>query len=257
MGTKIIEQGSTAGGIAKVQYLDESGNVLYEVNDSDKIFKMVNGKISGLAGTGNRMVTADSSGNLSASNSILEVGGDKSAVFTGNIGLREATPKAAIQIGRKANIFNGANTTNANWLDLGYNVYYNGGYKYTVGTGSVGDEASLLEIGNDMAFYTAVAGATDASVSLIKRFHASKDFVQIPLLAGTGNRMVVADSSGNLSATDRFKVNNIPTINTSGEINSVYMDVYDISFQWMNDTTLKIAMKGSDGVLRSVNLTLS
>ena len=65
MGTKIIEQGSTAGGIAKVQYLDESGNVLYEVNDSDKIFKMVNGKISGLAGTGINMVVADSIGNLS------------------------------------------------------------------------------------------------------------------------------------------------------------------------------------------------
>ena len=75
MGTKIIEQGSTAGGIAKVQYLDESGNVLYEVNDSDKIFKMVNGKISGLAGTGSRMVVADSSGNLSAS-------GDK--IFSGS-----------------------------------------------------------------------------------------------------------------------------------------------------------------------------
>ena len=70
MGTKIIEQGSTAGGIAKVEYLDESGNVLYEVNDSDKIFKMVNGKISGLAGTGNRMVTADASGNLSAGEQI-------------------------------------------------------------------------------------------------------------------------------------------------------------------------------------------
>ena len=66
MGTKIIETGSTAGGVAKVEYKDEAGNVLYEVNDSDKIFKMVNGKISGLAGTGNRMVVADSSGNLSA-----------------------------------------------------------------------------------------------------------------------------------------------------------------------------------------------
>ena len=66
MGTKIIEQGSTAGGIAKVEYKDESGNVLYEVNDSDKIFKMVNGKISGLAGTGTRMVTTDASGKLSA-----------------------------------------------------------------------------------------------------------------------------------------------------------------------------------------------
>ena len=56
-----------------MQYLDESGNVLYEVNDGDKIFKMVNGKISGLAGTGTRMVVADSSGNLRASGIITKL----------------------------------------------------------------------------------------------------------------------------------------------------------------------------------------
>ena len=47
-----------------MQYLDESGNVLYEVNDSDKIFKMVNGKISGLAGVGQRGIVAGDDGRL-------------------------------------------------------------------------------------------------------------------------------------------------------------------------------------------------
>ena len=34
MGTKIIETGSTAGGIAKVQYKDESGNIIFEFDDN-------------------------------------------------------------------------------------------------------------------------------------------------------------------------------------------------------------------------------
>ena len=58
--------------------------MLYEVNDSDKIFKMVNGKISGLAGTGNRMVVADSIGNLSADMQVES--GDWTPVLRGNTG---------------------------------------------------------------------------------------------------------------------------------------------------------------------------
>lgn len=76
-------------------------------------------------------------------------------------------------------------------------------------------------------------------------------------LAGTGNRMVLADASGNLSAAVKFKENGIPLINASGGPNVYLMSIYDISFHWMNDTNLRITMKGSDGVLRSVNLTLS
>ena len=34
MGTKIIETGSTAGGIAKVEYKDEAGNVLWYYDDA-------------------------------------------------------------------------------------------------------------------------------------------------------------------------------------------------------------------------------
>ena len=66
MGAKIIETGSTAGGIAKVEYKDEAGNVLWYYDDAGNFVRNGNAKITGLAGTGNRMVVADSSGNLSA-----------------------------------------------------------------------------------------------------------------------------------------------------------------------------------------------
>lgn len=36
MGTKIIETGSTAGGIAKVQYKDENGNIIFEFDDTTR-----------------------------------------------------------------------------------------------------------------------------------------------------------------------------------------------------------------------------
>ena len=67
MGTKIIETGSTAGGTAKVEYKDEAGNVLWYYDDTGNFVRNGNAKITGLAGTGTRMVTADASGNLSAS----------------------------------------------------------------------------------------------------------------------------------------------------------------------------------------------
>ena len=59
--------------------------MLYEVNDSDKIFKMVNSKVSGLSGTGSRMVVADSTGNLSAGTTrqVTIAGNFSSPVSTG------------------------------------------------------------------------------------------------------------------------------------------------------------------------------
>ena len=70
MGPKIIETGSTAGGIAKVEYKDESNNVLWYYDDAGNFLRNGNAKITGLtetgsakitglAGTGNRMVIAD------------------------------------------------------------------------------------------------------------------------------------------------------------------------------------------------------
>ena len=72
MGTKIIETGSTAGGIAKVEYKDEAGNVLWYYDDAGNFVRNGNAKITGLAGTGSRMVMADSSGNLSAVGNIYK-----------------------------------------------------------------------------------------------------------------------------------------------------------------------------------------
>ena len=123
MGTKIIETGSTAGGIAKVEYKDEAGNVLWYYDDAGKFVRNGNAKITGLAGTGTRMVTAD--------------------------------------------------------------------------------------------------------------------------------------ASGNLNTASEFRVNVIPLIGVSGGPNVTLMSNYDISFHWISNTSLRIVMRGSDGVLRSIDLTLS
>ena len=54
MGTKIIETGSTAGGIAKVEYKDEAGNVLWYYDDNGNFVRNGNIKIDGnLSGTNN------------------------------------------------------------------------------------------------------------------------------------------------------------------------------------------------------------
>jgi len=47
MGAKIIETGSTAGGIAKVEYKDEAGNVLWYYDDAGNFVRNGNIKING------------------------------------------------------------------------------------------------------------------------------------------------------------------------------------------------------------------
>ena len=66
MGTVINEVGSTAGGVAKVEYKDQAGNVLWYYDDAGNFVRNGNAKITGLAGTGTRIVTADANGLLSA-----------------------------------------------------------------------------------------------------------------------------------------------------------------------------------------------
>ena len=71
MGTIINEVGSTEGGVAKVEYKDQAGNVLWYYDDAGNFVRNGNAKITGLAGTGSRVVFADSNGNLFASSKIL------------------------------------------------------------------------------------------------------------------------------------------------------------------------------------------
>lgn len=146
-------------------------------------------------GEANKLIKTNSSGNILTSGKIGITTGASDA----------SSPKSPIQIGNKANIFNGNGTVGANWLDLGYNIFfYNGAYRYTAGTGVAGDEASLLEISGGLAYYTAPAGVADATINATKRLHITKDIFQVPLLAGTGTRVVVADASGNLSASTKL-----------------------------------------------------
>ena len=179
MGTKIIEQGSTAGGIAKVQYLDESGNVLYEVNDSDKIFKMVNGKISGLAGTGNRMVVADSSGNLSAGTTI-GVGnisgsmcswGSTSSAFVFKINTYDATNIVRFYISQQ-----GSNATLEPRIIEIYGFFNSSQRWITVGTTRIiqaGDaRLASLVVSTD----TSVAGIVTMTLSNAIAFYATAEY---------------------------------------------------------------------------------
>ena len=65
MGTKIIETGSTAGGIAKVEYKDELGNVLWYYDDAGNFVRTGNIKIDGnLSGTNNIAIQGTAYNNL-------------------------------------------------------------------------------------------------------------------------------------------------------------------------------------------------
>lgn len=204
IGTKIIEQGSTAGGIAKVQYLDESGNVLYEVNDSDKIFKMVNGKISGLAGTGNRMVTADSSGNLSASGEITGLIQAEGNILTNAIGLAGTVSSAYI---RSLNAY--STPTNPD-----YSFWYN----------------------DNTGIYHPSADTLGISSGGVSRAIFSPSGIKLPLLAGTGNRAVYSDALGvltNTSSDVRVK-KNIENITNEMNVLDVLKSIRGVTYNWDN-----------------------
>ena len=65
MGTKIIETGSTAGGIAKVEYKDELGNVLWYYDDAGNFVRNGNIKIDGnLSGASNIAIQGTAYSNL-------------------------------------------------------------------------------------------------------------------------------------------------------------------------------------------------
>ena len=65
MGAKIIETGSTAGGIAKVEYKDEAGNVLWYYDDAGNFVRNGNAKIDGnLSGTNNIALQGTAYSNL-------------------------------------------------------------------------------------------------------------------------------------------------------------------------------------------------
>ena len=71
MGTKIIETGSTAGSIAKVEYKDELGNVLFSFDDSNSVL----GNILTTSGAAGKLLKTGTAGNIGVGIGATEVSG--------------------------------------------------------------------------------------------------------------------------------------------------------------------------------------
>ena len=131
MGTKIIETGSTAVGIAKVEYKDESNNVLWYYDDAGNFVRNGNIKIDGnLSGTNNIAIQGTAYSNLENNVKIVQgvpQGGKMllgAGSFTGAIKIK--LPKAKSNTMFKFRIkINGHSETlkqsNTEYIVTGYN----------------------------------------------------------------------------------------------------------------------------------------
>lgn len=98
--------------------------------------------------------------------------------------------------------------------------------------------------------YNVILGATD--------LHKSGD-QQLVIGAGTSN-WINGDNKyyvGLGTATPKHKLDVEGDIEFTAVNSSTPTGAKDVTFEYVNDTTLKIKMKGTDGVVRSTTLTLS
>ena len=138
MGTKIIETGSTAGGIAKVEYKDEAGNVLWYYDDAGNFVRNGNIKIDGnLSGTNNIAIQGTAYSNLENNVKIVQGvprGGKMylgSSLQTGAIKIK--LPKARSNAMFKFKVkMNGhvSNKSSSEYIVKGYNSYSGMGNTY-------------------------------------------------------------------------------------------------------------------------------
>lgn len=92
----------------------------------------------------------------------------------------------------------GAQTTAAGEFDVGWNWYYNSGFKYRVA--DVALRLSFNATSGEVTIWTAPSGSADAAITWTKQVVVTSSGVTIPSLAGTGSRTVVASATGVLSA---------------------------------------------------------
>ena len=139
MGTKIIETGSTAGGIAKVEYKDEAGNVLWYYDDNGNFVRNGNIKIDGnLSGTNNIAIQGAAYSNLENNVKIVQgvpAGGKMhlgAGSFTGAIKIK--LPKAKSNTMFKFRVKMNGQLENK----ISSSEYIVKGYNSSVGMGNTG-----------------------------------------------------------------------------------------------------------------------
>jgi hypothetical protein len=193
--TGIRQLTTVVGGYAKRIWYSLNGttpiNELMSIDDAGK-FKCASEQITGLAGTGNRMVVADSSGNLSAPTAI-----STDLSFTGRI----LSNVGYVGSGNNYNIKLSSGISTNGYLSgasLSESSYYSiaGTFKSETTT-----SARLALFGGDTIFYGDTGLTAGGTYIPTERFRVTPTGLKVASLAGTGSRMVVADSSGNLSAS--------------------------------------------------------
>ena len=206
-----------------MQYLDGNGNVLYEVNDSDKIFKMVNGKISGLAGTGNRMVIADSTGNLRAADTQdINLSGRYISSYVYQAGGNNYNIKMGSDIGSNGYLA-GASLTESAYYTV------SGNYKSEKTT-----SAAISLFDGNTVFYGNTGLTAGGTFIPTERMRVTPTGLKVASLAGTGNRTVYSDSTGvltNTSSDERVK-KNIKNITDEIDVLSALKNIRGVTYNW-------------------------
>jgi hypothetical protein len=170
--TGIRQLTTVVGGYAKRIWYSLNGttptNELMSIDDTGKL-KCVSEQVTGLAGTGSRMVVADSTGNLIANGEVTEILQARGTILANSSGLSGGGSSAYIKS------FNAYSTP----INPDYTFWYN-------------DQTGVYHPSTDNL---------GISTGGVGRALFNSSGLTLPNLAGTGSRMVVADSTGNLSAS--------------------------------------------------------
>ena len=159
MGTKIIETGSTAGGIAKVEYKDESGDVLWYYDDAGNFVRNGNAKIEG---AGNLLLgyTSDVGSGMTGTINKVSIGNTSNSVISTKNFSSSNSLAGLIVVGKSRGTTIGKFETTQNGDALGY-ISFEGVNANATPTQSVGATIEAYQNG------TAIQGTAGTPSNLV------------------------------------------------------------------------------------------
>ena len=240
MGTKIIETGSTAGGIAKVEYKDENGNVLWYYDDAGNFVRNGNAKIEG---AGNLLLgyASDVGSGMTGTINKVSIGNTSSSVIsTKSFSGLSASHAGMVIIGKSRGDTIGSFVTTQNGDALGY-VAFEGVNANATPTQSVGATIEACQNG------AAITGAVGTPSNLVFKTSngsalsevmilQSDKAVKILSLSGTGNRAVYSDSTGILtnSSSDARVKKNVENLSENINVLDSLKQIRGVTYNWDN-----------------------